>query len=144
MNEFQKHVEEIEGSLSEEEEIYKENILDHYKYPHNKIEMKGATVSHKEVNPTCGDELTIYLKIDDNKIQDVSFIGQGCAISQASVSMLTDEIKDKSIQEIKTMKSEDVYKLLGIPISVTRIKCALLSLKTAQGAIKNYEQTRSY
>ncbi len=137
MSEFQKHVMEIEGSLTEEEQVYKENILDHYKHPHNKGELKG--ISHRELNPTCGDEIIAYLDIKDNKVTDVSFTGQGCAISQAAISMLTDEVKGKSLAEIKKMKSEDVYRLLGIPINITRIKCALLSLKTIQGAVKDYE-----
>jgi nitrogen fixation NifU-like protein len=138
MSEFQKHVMEIEGSLSEDEQIYRENILDHYKHPHNKGEIKH-TVSCRELNPTCGDEITVFLDIADNKIRNAAFIGHGCAISQAAISMLTDEIKNKTVKEVKALKSENIYTLLGIPISVTRIKCALLSLKTMQGAIKNYE-----
>jgi nitrogen fixation NifU-like protein len=137
--EFMKHQEEIEGSLSEEEQLYKENILDHYKHPHNKREIKNS-VSNKEINPNCGDEITVFLEVKDGKVNDSSFIGQGCAISQAGISLLTDEIKGKSVLEVKRIKSEDVYKLLGIPISVTRIKCALLSLKSVQGAIKKHEQ----
>ncbi len=132
------HLEEIETGLNEEDQMYKENILDHYKHPHNKGEVKHNS-SFKEINPTCGDELTVFLDVKDNKVNNISFIGQGCAISQAGISMLTDEIKGKDIKEVKKMKSEDIYQLLGIKISVNRIKCALLPLKTVQGAIKEYE-----
>ena len=132
------HLEEIETGLNEEELIYKENILDHYKHPHNKGEIKHNS-SFREINPTCGDEITVFLDVKDNKIQNVSFTGFGCAISQAGISMLTDKIIGMNTKDVKKLTSEDVYKLLGIPISVSRIKCALLSLKTVQNAIKEYE-----
>ncbi|MEK6886609.1 MAG: Fe-S cluster assembly sulfur transfer protein SufU [Nanoarchaeota archaeon] len=135
---FEKHSNEIETGLNEEELIYKENILDHYKHPHNKGKIKH-NASCRELNPICGDEITAFLEIENEKIENISFEGHGCAISQAGISILTDEIKGKDVKEIKKMKSEDIYKLLGIPISVNRIKCALLSLKATQGAIKNYE-----
>ena len=132
------HAEEIETGLSEDEQIYKENILDHYKHPHNKGEVTHNS-TFKEINPTCGDELTVFLDIKDNKISNISFTGQGCAISQAGISMLTDELKEKDIKEVKKMRSDDIFKLLGINISVNRIKCALLPLKAVQNAIKEYE-----
>jgi len=135
---FKKHSNEIEAGLAEEDVMYKENILDHYKHPHNKGKIKHNS-SFREINPVCGDELTVFLDIKDGKVANVSFEGQGCAISQAGISILTDEIKGKDIKEVKKMKSEDIYKLLGIPISVNRIKCALLSLKTITGAIRNHE-----
>lgn len=138
MDEKMNHLEEIETGLSEEDQIYKENILDHYKHPHNKGEIRHNS-SFKDINPTCGDEITVFLDVKDNKVSNVSFTGVGCAISQAGISMLSDEIKGRDIKEIKRMKSEDIYKLLGIPISVSRIKCALLSLKAVTGAIKEYE-----
>ena len=131
------HLEEVETGLSEEEEIYKENILDHYKDPHNKGEIEH-NATEKELNPICGDEITIYLDIKEERVNNVSFMGHGCAISQASVSMLTDKIKGLNITEVKSLKSDDIYKLLGIPISVARIKCALLSLKAVNSAIKRF------
>jgi nitrogen fixation NifU-like protein len=133
------HNEEIAAGLTGEEEIYRENILDHYKNPHNKRALSACTAQARELNPICGDEITVFLDIADGKVKDASFTGHGCAISQAAISMLTDEIKDRPVKEIKNIESDDIYKLLGIPISVTRIKCALLSLKTVQGAIKNHE-----
>lgn len=127
----------IGDNLTEDEEIYKENIIDHYKHPHNKGEIE-FTIKHRELNPVCGDELTIYLKIDKKFIKDVSFTGHGCAISQASVSMLTDKIKGMTVKEVKQLNKDDIFEMLGIPISVVRIKCALLSLKTVhRGLEKN-------
>jgi nitrogen fixation NifU-like protein len=132
------HLEEIETGLSEEEQIYKENILDHYKHPNNKGKI-AHNASFKEINPTCGDEITIFLDIKDDKISNISFEGQGCAISQAGISMITDKIKGMNIKDVKNLTSEDIYKLLGIKISINRIKCALLPLKSIQSAIKEYE-----
>ena len=139
MSQFQKHIEEIEGSLTEEEEIYKENILDHYKHPHNKGSLKEHTFKHSELNPTCGDEITLYLDIKNNKVTEVSFEGHGCAISQASASLLTDELKGKTVEQLKKLTKDDVYKLLGIPISVTRIKCALLPWMTFEEAMAGHK-----
>ncbi len=127
---------EIGKNLSEDEEIYKENIIDHYKYPHNKGEIK-FTIKHQELNPVCGDEITIYIRIKDRKIEDVSFTGHGCAISQASISMLTDKIKGMKIDKVNDLTKEDVLEMLGIPISYVRMKCALLSLKVVQEGLEN-------
>jgi nitrogen fixation protein NifU and related proteins len=125
---------EIGEDLTETEEIYKENIIDHYKHPHNKGEIEH-TNKHRELNTSCGDELTIYIKINNNTIENISFTGHGCAISQASVSMLTDKLKGMTIEEALNLKEQDILTLLGIPISYVRMKCALLSLKTVQGAL---------
>ena len=125
---------QIGEDLTETEEIYKENIIDHYKHPHNKGEIEH-THSHRELNTSCGDELTIYLNINNNTIENISFTGHGCAISQASVSMLTDKMKGMTIEEAKELQDKDILELLGIPISYVRMKCALLSLKTVRGAL---------
>lgn len=129
--------EEIIGTVSEEEEMYKENILDHYKHPHNKREIKECTSSFHDLNPLCGDELTLYLVVDSSKskIVDVAFTGHGCAISQAAISLLTDELKGKSLNEARNIGQERIMELLGIKISHTRMKCALLSLKVLQGGL---------
>src|SRR3989338_8251965 len=116
--------------LSENEEIYKENIIDHYKNPHNHGKMEDYSIMHRELNPLCGDDITIYAKIKNNKIIDISFVGKGCAISQASVSLLTDYVKKMELEKVKEINGDEVLKLLGIPIGVVRMKCALLSLKT--------------
>ncbi|MDP3990401.1 MAG: SUF system NifU family Fe-S cluster assembly protein [archaeon] len=123
-----------------DQELYQENILDHYKNPHNKLEMIDCTVKHPELNPLCGDKIVLYLKIVDGIITDVSFQGDGCAISQASISMLTDLIKGKTLNVVKTYTEKDVYDLLGIPISHTRQKCALLSLKALRNGLTSLEE----
>ena len=129
------------SKVKEELEMYKENIIDHYKHPRNCHELQDFTFQQKELNPVCGDEITLFLKITDNKVQAVSFIGQGCAISQASISLLTDYLKGKTFDEIKKISKETMFELLGIPISHTRMKCALLSLKAlSEGLIKMEEK----
>ncbi|MBI2564788.1 SUF system NifU family Fe-S cluster assembly protein [Candidatus Woesearchaeota archaeon] len=128
-----------EGELTEEEQIYKENILDHYKNPHNFGSIDTATFRYKEFNPLCGDQIEIFLELDQsNKVKDVKFKGNGCAISQAAISMLTDSIKNKNIQELKKIKDEDVLTMLGIPIGIVRIKCALLGLKALHKSLEEF------
>jgi nitrogen fixation protein NifU and related proteins len=125
---------QIGENLTEIQEIYKENIIDHYKHPHNKGKI-DHNKTHRELNTSCGDELTIYLNVKNNIIEDISFEGHGCAISQASVSMLTDKLKGMTIEETLKLTQHDILELLGIPISYVRMKCALLSIKTVQGAL---------
>ncbi len=110
-------------------DMYQEEILEHYRHPHNRGSIPNADVVQKEYNPLCGDELTLYLTIADGKISDVKFEGQGCAISQAAASMLTDEIIGKPVETVQRMQKEDVLDLLGIELGPTRLKCALLSLQ---------------
>lgn len=118
-------------------EIYKEHILDLYKNPHNKGNLKNPTHEFSKNNPLCGDEIKIQLIIHGNKITDIKFSGQGCAISQASASLLTDKIKNFSINQIKKFSSADLLNLLKVPISYTRIKCALLPLDAVKGALES-------
>ena len=112
------------------DELYRENILDHYKHPHNWGELDGADLEFHDLNPLCGDELTVQLAVDDGGvIEDVKFSGHGCAISQASASMASDEIKGMTVEDVLKLERSFVLDLLGIDISATRMKCALLSLK---------------
>lgn len=110
-------------------DMYQEEILEHYRHPHNRGVIEGADVVQKERNPVCGDELVFYLTIADGKIANVKFEGQGCAISQAAASMLTDDIIGKPVDFVKKMQKENVLDLLGIELGPTRLKCALLSLQ---------------
>ena len=119
-----------------QEEIYKENILDHYKDPQNKGKLESPNKTNTEHNPLCGDEITVYINIKDKSIQEIRWEGQGCAISQASMSILTDHILGSCTEDIKQMTKEDIIKLLGIKISPGRMKCATLSIKTIQGALE--------
>ena len=122
------------------EMMYQEQILDHYKNPRNFGKIENATVHHHEYNPLCGDEVEIFLAIKNNSIVDVKINGHGCAISQASASMLSEKIKGKRLDELKKLTKEDILEMLGIPLSPVRLKCALLSLDTFKNAVVIYEK----
>ncbi|RME42643.1 MAG: SUF system NifU family Fe-S cluster assembly protein [Chloroflexi bacterium] len=116
-------------------DLYREHILDHYQNPRNYGEMEDPDISHEEYNPLCGDRLVIQLKLDGDRVADVKFHGEGCAISQASASMLTEVVEGKTLDELKTLTKEDILDMLGIPIGPVRIKCALLSLKALKAGV---------
>ncbi|GIW63719.1 MAG: iron-sulfur cluster assembly scaffold protein [Patescibacteria group bacterium] len=116
-------------------DIYKEIILDRYKNPKNFGVLKDCTVAYTVDNPLCGDRVTIYLKISDNKVVSAKFEGSGCIISMASSDILLDEIKGKDLSEILSYNKDKVLKLLGIELGVNRLKCALLPLEAIGKAI---------
>ncbi len=124
--------------MSSSSDIYKDIILDYYRNPRNFGDLPNADVRAKDSNPLCGDIIEMQLKINDGKVEDVRFKGKGCAISQASASMLTEVVKGKTLDEIKVMNKTDVLNLLGIDPGPTRIKCALLSLKVVKLSVYGY------
>lgn len=116
--------------------IYTEIILDLYKNPLNKGVIENPTHECFRNNPLCGDEIKIQLILENNKIKEVKFSGQGCAISQASASLLTEKIRNMPVSEAKNLNKEDILNTLHIPISPVRLKCALLSLDALKGALE--------
>ena len=111
------------------DDIYREIILDHYRNPRNKGKLENADVTVHDSNPLCGDEIDIHLKVDGGVIKDVKFEGKGCAISQASASMLTELVIGKDLNVVKDLKKEDILENIGLTnLGPARIKCALLSL----------------
>jgi len=122
-------------------DMYRQQILDHYKNPRNYGELDEKTYTHAGENPMCGDEIAIDVKLDDEQetIERVAFRGDGCAISQASASMLSQELAGKSVAEMREMDRDDIIDMLGVDISPMRVKCAVLAEKVVQDGADIYE-----
>ena len=119
--------------------VYSEIILDYYRHPRNKGTLEHPQISSKDSNPLCGDIIEMQLELDkNNSVRDVRFNGQGCAISQASASMLTELVKGKAIDEVRKISKEEILSLIGGQLSAVRLKCALLSLKVLKTGVYNY------
>lgn len=116
-------------------DIYKDIILDYYRHPRNLGDLADPDVRSKDSNPLCGDVIEMQLKIRDGRVNDIRFKGKGCAISQASASMLTEVVKGRTLDDIKGMGKSDILNMLGIDPGPTRIKCALLGLKVLKLAV---------
>jgi nitrogen fixation NifU-like protein len=114
------------------DDLYRDYILEHYRRPHNFGVLESPTASFEGSNPLCGDRITMQLTVEDGVVTDIGFTGRGCAISQASASLLTDEIKGKAVDEVAGFGASDLLELLGIEISPARLKCAMLSFDSLQ------------
>lgn len=122
--------------MPSEEELYQEHILDHYEDPFHRGALDGATHAHEDKNPLCGDVVRIELKLDgEGKIEDAWFTGEGCVISQASASMLLEELHGKTIDDVKAFSAEEMLELYGPRLTPNRQKCCLLSWKVLQSAV---------
>ncbi len=118
-----------------DDQLYREYILEHYKRPHNWGELEHPDLEAHDLNPLCGDELKVQLAVDDDgTIREIAFSGHGCAISQASASMISDEVKGMKVQDLLALDRSTILDLLGIDISATRMKCAMLALKVLKSA----------
>jgi nitrogen fixation NifU-like protein len=120
--------------------MYRQQILDHYKNPRNYGELEDATFEHVGENPMCGDTIKMFVELadDDETIERVSFVGDGCAISQASASLLSEDLHGRTLAEIREMDRDDIFELLGIDVNPMRVKCAVLAEKVAQDGAAIY------
>jgi nitrogen fixation NifU-like protein len=117
------------------DDLYRDFILEHYKRPRNFGELEPHDLEAFDHNPLCGDEMGVHIRVDAGRIADLRFHGHGCAISQAAASIASEELMGMSLEEVSELDADWVLELLGIPISATRRKCALLNLKVVRGAV---------
>ena len=116
------------GNIADDE-IYRENIIDHYKNPRNFGKLTHYTFKHKDTNTSCGDEVEIFVLVEQDKVKEVKFFGRGCAISVAAASMLTEHLQGKTLKELQSISTEDILEMLGINLGIVRQRCGLLCLK---------------
>ena len=117
------------------DDLYRDYILEHYKHPRNFGELQERDLEAHEHNPLCGDELGVHIVLDGDRIEDLRFQGHGCAISQAAASIASEELKGMALEDVGRLDADWMIELLGIPVSATRRKCALLNLKVVRGAV---------
>ena len=121
--------------MGEWDELYRENILDHYKHPRNRGTLEHPDITYEDANPLCGDQLRIDLAVEDGKIAQIRHSGHGCSISQAAASMLCERMEGRPLEEVKQLTRDDVLEMLGIELGPVRLKCALLALKTLKAGV---------
>lgn len=124
------------------DDIYREIILDHYKNPRNKGVLDPHDYSYEDVNPLCGDEIRMDVRVEDDHVKEIAFSGRGCAVSQASASILTEMVEGKSLDEVKAITKDDLLDEIGIPVSPARMKCALLGLKVLKAGIYGVDRVK--
>jgi nitrogen fixation NifU-like protein len=126
--------------MSGMDDLYRENILDHYKHPRNRGTLEHPDITYEDANPLCGDLLRMDINVRDGKIAEVRFSGRGCSISQAAASMLCEAIEGKPLDEVKQLTRDDVLEMLGIQLGPVRLKCGLLALKTLKAGVYGIQQ----
>jgi nitrogen fixation NifU-like protein len=123
--------------------IYREIILEHYQHPKNKGVLDPHDFSYEDVNPLCGDEIRIDVRVEGDRVSDIKFSGRGCAVSQASASILTEMVEGKRLDEVKEIGKEELLDEIGIPVSPARMKCALLGLKVLKAGVYGLDHATS-
>jgi nitrogen fixation protein NifU and related proteins len=123
------------------DDLYRDYILEHYRQPHNFGPVEDASARYEGSNPLCGDRITMQLRVRDGVVEAVGFTGRGCAISQASASLLTDEVKGRPLAEVEAIRADDLLELLGVDISPARLKCAMLSHETLRHVLDELGET---
>jgi nitrogen fixation NifU-like protein len=122
------------------DDLYRENILEHYKHPRNQGTLEHPDITYEDGNPLCGDRIRMDLKLEDGRIAQIRFSGHGCSISQAAASMLCEAVEGKPLEEVKKLGRDDVLEMLGIELGPVRLKCGLLALKTLKAGAYGIDQ----
>lgn len=120
--------------------IYREIILEHSQHPKNRGTLEPADYSYEDINPLCGDEVRVDVRVKDNRISEIRFSGRGCVVSQASTSILTEMVEGMTLDEVKAITKDELLDEIGIPVSPARMKCALLGLKVLKAGIYGIDQ----
>ena len=123
-------------------DIYREQILDHYRHPHNWGLQEGSDVQERGYNSLCGDEVTVQLSLNQDSVQSMRFEGKGCAVSMAAASLLSDYVTGKSVEEVRQIDAEQIQTLLGTQLPPVRLKCGLLALKAVQLGLEQLYDAR--
>ena len=123
--------------------LYREELLDHFRHPRNRGELPDAQVSTEALNPSCGDEIALQIRVDDGILSQIAFMGKGCVISQAAASLLTELVKGKRVEELEGLTKDDMTSLVGISLGPTRLRCALLALESLHNALLLYKESNA-
>lgn len=123
-------------------DLYREKILDHYGNPRNEGTLEDADISYERDNPLCGDVVRLDLRLADGRVTEARFGGQGCVISMASASMLTEEIKGRTVKELHEMDEEDILEMLGVDLGPSRMHCGMLPLRVLHEGLARWEEER--
>jgi nitrogen fixation protein NifU and related proteins len=126
--------------MNDMDDLFRENILDHYKHPRNHGTLDHPDITYEDANPLCGDRIRMDLNVKDGRIDAVRFSGVGCSISQAAASMLCEAVEGRTLDEVKKLSRDDVLEMLGIELGPVRLKCGMLALKTLKAGVYGIHQ----
>jgi nitrogen fixation NifU-like protein len=122
------------------DDLSREHILDHFRNPRNRGTIENPDITYEDTNPLCGDRVRVDVQVKDGRLATVRFSGTGCSISQASASMLCEDIEGKTLDEVKLLGRQDMLDMIGIELGPVRLKCALLALKTVKAGVYGLHQ----